>query len=64
MIPDKLLRMKEVATLLGVTSQNLRNWSNEGYIQAIVGKGGQHRFKLSEVRRLMHFDPQQCCDNT
>jgi len=42
--------MKEGATLLGVTSQTFRNWSNEGYIQAIIGKGGQRRFKLSEAR--------------
>ena len=27
-IPNKLLRMKEVSTLLGVTSQTFRNWSN------------------------------------
>ena len=53
MIPDKLLRMKEVSTLLGVTPQILRSWSNKGYIQGVVGKGGQLRFKLSEVRRLL-----------
>jgi len=59
MISDKLLRMKEVSTLLGVTPQTLRNWSNEGYIQAVVGKGGQRRFNLNEVRRLMNFAPHQ-----
>ncbi len=64
MIPDKLLRMKEVSTLLGVTSQTLRNWSNEGYIQAVIGKGRQRRFKLSEVRRLMNFDKPQSYQNT
>jgi len=59
MVMDKLLRMQEVATLLGVTPQTLRNWSNEGYIEAIVGKGGHRRFKWSEVKRLMHLtDPQ------
>ncbi len=64
MIPDKLLRMREVSTLLGVTPQTLRNWSNKSYIQAVVGKGGQRRFKLSEVKRLMNFDTQQCNENT
>jgi predicted site-specific integrase-resolvase len=64
MILDKLLRMKEVSTLLGVTPQTLRNWSNGGYIQAVVGKGGQRRFKLSEVRRLMDFDLPECYDHT
>ncbi len=59
MIPDKLLRMKQAATLLGITPQTLRTWSNEGYIEAIVGKGGHRRFKWSEVKRLMHLtDPQ------
>jgi predicted site-specific integrase-resolvase len=64
MISNKLLRMKEVSTLLGVTPQTLRNWSNEGYIQAVVGKGGQRRFNLSEVRRLMNFATQQSNENT
>jgi excisionase family DNA binding protein len=56
--------MQEVATLLGVTPQTLRNWSNEGYIEAIVGKGGHRRFKWSEVKRLMHLtDPQAPAKN-
>ena len=59
MITEKLLRMKEIATLLGVTPQTLRNWSNGGYIEAIMGKGGHRRFKWSEVKQLMHLaDPQ------
>ena len=64
MISDKLLRMKEVSTLLGVTSQTLRNWSNEGYVQAVVGKGGQRRLRLSEIGRLMNFAPPQSNENT
>jgi predicted site-specific integrase-resolvase len=64
MISDKLLRMKEVSTLLGVTPQTLRNWSNSGYIQPVVGKGRQRRFKLSEVRRLMNFDTLRSNENT
>ena len=64
MIPDQLLRMKDVSTLLGVTPQTLRNWSNEGYVQAVVGKGGQRRFKLSEIRRLMNFATPQSNENT
>jgi len=64
MILDELLRMKEVSTLLGATPQTLRNWSNEGSIQAVVGKGGQRRFKLSELRRLMNFDMPECYDHT
>lgn len=64
MMPDKLLRMKEAATLLGVTPQTLRTWSKSGYIEAIVGKGGHRRFKWSEVKRLMHLtDPQAPAKN-
>ncbi|NVM31885.1 MAG: IS607 family transposase [Candidatus Helarchaeota archaeon] len=63
MITDKLLRMKEVANLLGVDPQTLRNWSNEGYIEAIMGKGGHRRFKLSEVRRIMKFDNPRSSEN-
>jgi len=64
MITDKLLRMKEAATLLGVTPQTLRSWSKVGHIEAIVGKGGHRRFKWSEVKRLMHLtDPQSNAKN-
>jgi putative resolvase len=64
MVVEKLLRMKEAATLLGVTPQTLRNWSNGGYVEAIVGKGGHRRFKWSEVKRLMHLtDPQAIAKN-
>jgi len=56
---DKLSRMQEAATLLGVTPQPLRNWNNEGYIEAIVGKGGHRRFKWSEVKRLMPLSNSQ-----
>jgi predicted site-specific integrase-resolvase len=64
MIPDRLLRMKEVLTLLGVTPQTLRNWSHEGYVQAVVGKDGQPRFRLSEVGRLINFATHQSNENT
>jgi putative resolvase len=64
MVLEKLLRMQEAATLLGVTPQTLRNWSKEGYIEAIVGKGGHRRFKWSEIKRLMQLpDPQAIVRN-
>jgi putative resolvase len=64
MVIDKLIRIQEAATLLGVTPQTLRNWSNEGYIEAIVGKGGHRRFKWSEIKRLLHLtDPQDSAKN-
>jgi predicted site-specific integrase-resolvase len=64
MVIDKLLRMQKAATLLGVTPQTLRNWSNEGYIETIVEKGGHRRLKWSEVKRLMPLtDPQTIAKN-
>jgi len=56
--------MKEVSTLLGVTPQTLRNWSNESYVQAVIGKDGQCHFKLSEIRWLMNFATPQSNENT
>jgi excisionase family DNA binding protein len=57
MLSEKLLRMKEVAQLLSFTPQTLQNWSKDGFLQVVRSKGGHHRFKLSEVRRLMKPDP-------
>ncbi|MFX1296418.1 MAG: hypothetical protein ACFFD2_16385 [Promethearchaeota archaeon] len=48
--------MKEVATLLGDTSQTLRNWSNKSYILAVIGNDGHRRFKISEVKWIMNLD--------
>jgi len=41
MSSEQLLKIGDVATLLGVTTQTLRNWTNSGYMDAIIGKGGQ-----------------------
>jgi excisionase family DNA binding protein len=57
MLSEKLLRMREIAQLLSVTPQILRNWSKDGFLKVIKSKGGHRRFKLSEVRRLMKPDP-------
>jgi len=48
MSSERLLKIGDVATLLGVTTQTLRNWANSGYMDAIIGKGG-HR-KLSNFK--------------
>lgn len=52
---EKLLKIGDVAPLLGVTTQTLRNWTNSGYMNTIVGKGGHRRFRRSEVERLMEL---------
>ncbi len=52
----RLLRIGDVAEILGVTTQILRNWCNSGYINAIVGRGGHRRFMVSEVERIMEVN--------
>ncbi len=53
------MKIGDVATLLGVTTQTLRNWTNSGYIDAIIGKGGHRRFRSSEVERLMELKEKE-----
>ena len=59
MISEQLLKIGDVATLLGVTTQTLRNWTNSGYMDAIIGKGGHRRFRRSEVERLMELKERE-----
>ena len=56
MSSEQLLKIGDVATLLGVTLQTLRNWTNRGYLDAVIGKGGHRRFRRSEVERIMELD--------
>jgi len=51
----RLLKIGDVAELLGVTTQTLRNWTNSEYMNAIIGKGGHRRFKSSEKERMMEL---------
>ncbi len=59
MSSERLLKIGDVAPLLGVTTQNLRNWTNSGYMDAIIGKGGHRRFRRSEVERLMELKERE-----
>lgn len=56
---EYLLKIGDVAPLLGVTTQTLRNWTNSGYMNAIIGKGGHRRFRSSEVERIMELKDQE-----
>ena len=59
MSSERLLKIEDVATLLGTTTQTLRNWTNSGYMNAIIGKGGHRRFRSSEVERLMELKERE-----
>jgi len=36
MSSERLLKIGDVAALLGVTTQTLQNWTNSGYMDAII----------------------------
>lgn len=59
MSSEQLLKIGDVATLLGVTTQTLRNWTNSGHIDVIIGKGGHRRFRRSEVERIMELNERE-----
>ena len=54
-----LLKIGDVAALLGVTTQSLRIWTNSGHMNAIIGKGGHRRFRSSEVERIMELEKSE-----
>ncbi|MFX1258397.1 MAG: recombinase family protein [Promethearchaeota archaeon] len=49
------MKIGDVARLLGVITQTLRNWANNGDMNAIIGKGGHRRFRINEVKRMMEL---------
>jgi hypothetical protein len=59
MSSEQLLKIGDVATLLGFTTQTLRNWTNNGYMDAVIGKGGHRHFRRSEVERIMELDERE-----
>ena len=59
MSSERLLKIGDVSALLGVTTQILGNWTNNGYIDAIIGKGGHRRFRSSEIEQLMELKEKE-----
>lgn len=54
--PSILLRLKEAASIIGVSEQTLRRWDQKGKIE-VVRIGGQRRVPLREALKLAkeHF---------
>jgi len=49
-----LLRVNQVARLLGVNGNTVRNWENRGLLTALrIGPRRDRRFDESEVKRFM-----------
>lgn len=52
--PIKLLRIREVAEMLGVNPETLRRWDREAKLPAIkVSKRGDRRYKLEDVQKFI-----------
>lgn len=49
----RLLRPKETAKMLGVTTTTLREWDKQGVLHSIRTTGNQRRFHEDEVKKLM-----------
>lgn len=49
----KLLRIKEAASLIGISDQTLRVWVKKGYIKCVTFPSGERRFKKEEIDRLI-----------
>ena len=53
MTEDKLLSVKEVCRILGISESTLRRWEREGKIKVIRTPGGKRRIPESEVKKLL-----------
>lgn len=55
--PTRLLKIKEVADMLGVHTATLRRWDAEGRLKAVrIGSRrgvGDRRYRLEDVQKLM-----------
>lgn len=52
--PIKLLRIREVAEMLGVNPETLRRWDREGKLKAIIiSKRGDRRYKREDIERFI-----------
>ena len=50
---QKLLKIHDVADLLGVHEITVRRWSNHGYLQSFrLGKRGDRRFPEEQIQLL------------
>ncbi len=50
---DPVLTLEEVSRLLGVVPATVRRYTNRGWLECFRTKGGQRRFRLSQVVRFI-----------
>jgi len=51
---EKLLGINEVANILQVTKQTLRNWDKENKLTPIKTAGGHRRYKESDIKQMLN----------
>ena len=51
---EKLLKLSEVADILNVSKNTLRNWDNNGKLFAIRTVGGSRRYKESDIKDFIN----------
>lgn len=51
---EKLLKLSEVAEILNVSKNTLRNWDNNGKLVSVRTCGNQRRYKASDIENLIN----------
>lgn len=51
---EKLLKLSEVAEILKVSKNTLRNWDNNGKLISVRTCGNQRRYKESDIQNLIN----------
>jgi excisionase family DNA binding protein len=54
---ERLVGLAEAAAMLGVCTETLRHWDNEGKLRAVKTVGGHRRYRLSDIRRRQQQPP-------
>ena len=50
---SELISPKKAAEMLGVSTNTLRNWSENGKITVVKTMGNHRRYKLEEIQKLL-----------
>lgn len=51
---EKLLNIKQVAEMLNVTQQTLRNWDTSGKLVALRTPTNRRKYKLSDIEGIIN----------
>jgi excisionase family DNA binding protein len=54
---ERLITMQEAATLLRVSMKSLRRWDKNGQLPAVRTPGGNRRYRLSDIQRILGVIP-------